>query len=419
MDTSILLALKVAASTGIGLLIGLEREWAHKEAGVRSFTIAALLGTLAWLVAPILAFVQLSVVLVIIILVNVYALRKDQDLEITTSIALAATNVLGIVVGMGSFFLAFTCAIVIAALLSWKTEFLSFTRSLTIAEIRGTLLLGFITAVVYPLLPDYPVDPWHVLTPRSVWLTVVLVSAVSFVNYVLLRQFGERGRRYSALLGGLVNSAAMMILLGQEVRDDEEAEREVLVNSLLADTAMILRNWGLVALFALPQDFPASLPTIIVLLPMMVVAGGLAIIIMLRTATPPSNTSSKPPLVSPLALRSVLRFGILFLALTVISGLANHFFGTIGFLVVVVVGALASAASSAVLVGQQVASNHVGTLPAALAMFLATLMGLGENVVILWVTTRKPGLGLRLLGYTVPIIVVGGILLTLVFVFQW
>src|SRR5581483_315877 len=101
MDTSVLLALKVAASTGIGLLIGLEREWAQKEAGVRSFTIAALLGTLSWQVAPILAFAQLSAILVIIILVNVYALRKEQDLQITTSLALAATNVLGIVVGTG------------------------------------------------------------------------------------------------------------------------------------------------------------------------------------------------------------------------------------------------------------------------------------------------------------------------------
>ena len=44
MDTSLLLVEKVATSTAIGLLIGLEREWAHKEPGVRSFTIATLLG---------------------------------------------------------------------------------------------------------------------------------------------------------------------------------------------------------------------------------------------------------------------------------------------------------------------------------------------------------------------------------------
>src|SRR5204863_365267 len=58
MDTLLLLTAKVAASTGIGLLIGLEREWAHKEAGVRSFAITALIGTLAWLVSPILAYRQ-------------------------------------------------------------------------------------------------------------------------------------------------------------------------------------------------------------------------------------------------------------------------------------------------------------------------------------------------------------------------
>jgi uncharacterized membrane protein YhiD involved in acid resistance len=50
MDPSFLLAEKVAASASIGLLIGLEREWAHKDVGLRSFTIGALLGTLAWLV---------------------------------------------------------------------------------------------------------------------------------------------------------------------------------------------------------------------------------------------------------------------------------------------------------------------------------------------------------------------------------
>jgi uncharacterized membrane protein YhiD involved in acid resistance len=67
MDTSLLLAEKVAASTAIGLLIGLEREWAHKEAGIRSFTIATLLGTLAWIVTPTLAFIEVSAVLVVII----------------------------------------------------------------------------------------------------------------------------------------------------------------------------------------------------------------------------------------------------------------------------------------------------------------------------------------------------------------
>jgi uncharacterized membrane protein (DUF4010 family) len=110
----------------------------------------------------------------------------------------------------------------------------------------------------------------------------------------------------------------------------------------------------------------------------------------------------------------VLGFGLLFFWLTVISGVVNRLFGTIGFLVIVVVGALASAASSSVLVGQQLSSGHVAGSPAAIAMFLATLVGLLENIVIFWVVTRMPGTSLRLLLLTVPIVLVG--ILAVVFV---
>ena len=426
MTAPILLAIKVASSAGIGLLIGLEREWAHKEAGVRSFAIAALLGTLAWLVLPSLALAQIAIVLLIILLVNVYALWKVQSLQVTTSLALAATNVLGILVGAGNFFLAFTCAIVITALLSWKTALLTLSSTLTVAEIRAALLLGFLAAVIYPLLPDHVVDPWQVLNPRSVWLTVILVSGLSFANYVLLRLFGTRGMRYSMLLGGLVNSAAMTILLGREVNADASAGGEVPVNLLLSDLAMILRNGVLVVLFALPSGLPASLPTILILVPMMLAAGVLGWILLLSARKSGQEDSHQPErqepqkrlLRSPLELRSVLGFATLFLALTVISGLAERLFGAIGFLAVVVLGALASAASSSVLVGQHLSSGYLGGTPAALALFLATVVGLLLNVAIFWAVTRETGLSARLLGSKGMIVLVGVVMATLVTLFS-
>lgn len=215
-DAPLLLAEKITASVCLGLLIGLEREWAHKEAGVRSFALVSLLGTLSWLVSPTLAFVQVGIVVVIIIVANAYSLYKDEPLLITTSLALAVTNILGILVGMEQFFIAFACAIMVTALLSWKTEFVTFTSKLTVTEIRGTLLMGFITFVVYPLLPPGFIDPWHIVNPRSIWITVIVISALNFVNYILLRQLGMKGLRYSAILGGLVNSAATSVLLGEE-----------------------------------------------------------------------------------------------------------------------------------------------------------------------------------------------------------
>src|SRR5258706_1552632 len=415
MDASLLLAAKVAASAGIGMLIGIEREWAHKEAGVRSFAIATLLGTLSWLVAPTLAYVQVGIVLVVLILINVYAMWTAQSSQITSSFALAAANILGIVIGMGNFFLAFASALLVTALIAWKTEFVTLSSKLTVAEIRGTILFGFITLVVYPLLPDRFIDPWHVLNPRSVWLTVVIVSALSFVNYVLLRQYGTRGLRYSAILGGLVNSAATVALMGQEVRDDPTTVDAMPTYVTLANLAMILRNCALVVIFSFPRGIQASISTEIVLVPMLLAAGIVALVTILGSRRSkqeaPQQLEQEAPqkrrLKSPLELRAVLGFGLLFLSLTVISGVANHLFGTIGFLVVVVVGALASTASSSVLVGQQISSGHIAGSSAAIAMFLVALVGLLENIALFWLVTRMPGPSLRLLLLTAPIVLIG------------
>jgi uncharacterized membrane protein (DUF4010 family) len=473
---SFALTLKIVATIAVGLFIGLEREWAGKDAGVSAFALASLLGTIAWLVLPVLGFVQFSMVLLAVIIINVYSLQKEQKPEITTSFALVITNVLGMLIGSGNYLLPFACAIAVTALLSWKTELVTFSSKLTEAEIRGTLLLAFITAVVYPLLPDRTIDPWHILNPRAVWLTVMLVSGLKFVMYILLRHFGTRGIRYSALLGGLVNSAATSLLLSQEIQEDPSAETDITANFLLSDVAMILRNWLLVLIFVLPQSARLAIPTLVVLVPMMLVStlmAGLAMLPVTKrtrqqsiqtteqvtlkhardrkdsiqqaietarqessreaqgqsgvqqasSAQGPGDISAsqkkqkKPVLRSPLLLRSVLGFGLLFLFLTIFSGLAKMVFGSFGFLVVIVAGALASAASSSVLLGQALASGAVARSPAALAMLLATIVGLVENVVIFWSVTRKMRLSLRLLSFTLPVIAVGIIAFVLGHVF--
>ena len=423
MDTSFLLAEKVAASTAIGLLIGLEREWAHKETGIRSFTIATLLGTLAWIVTPALAFIEVSAVLVVIILVNIYSLTQGQPLQITTSLALAATNVLGVIVGAGFFFLAFACAIVIAALLSWKAELSSFISRLTVPEIRGALLLAFIAAVVYPLLPDQNVGPFNSVNPHSIWLTVILISALNFFNYILLRVLGPRGIPYSAVIGGLVNSAAISHFLGEELKRDKGASALMApMNMVLADLAMILRNAILVIAFSWSVELQAASATALVLGPMILVAAIIVFIPWLRSLKEPSDTSKQPspqksPLISPLDLRYVLTFAVLFLLLTVFSGVGQHFFGSAGFIFVAIAGALVSTTSSSILIGNYAKMHLLTPTGVAAVIFFATLVGLVENVVIFFVTSRERDLTLRSALLSLPIILVGAIALVLLILF--
>jgi uncharacterized membrane protein (DUF4010 family) len=307
MNPEVLLAEKVAISAGIGLLIGLEREWKHMELGVRSFTIAALLGTLAWVVSPTFALVEVGIVAVIIVLANVYLFSNKQPVELTTALALGVTNVLGVLIGSGYFFLPLASAIVISALLSWKNELIEFTSKLTLAEIRGTLLMAFIAAVIYPLLPPTAIDPWKIIIPRSIWLTVIVVSGLSFINCVLLRQYGVKGMRYSAILGGFVNSAAVSMMLGQHLKTNPDTSETVPTNFMLGDLAMIFRNGLLVVIFSWPAGLAATYAVLYVIGPMILLAALLALFSLIRSAKTIQQTSQDLGLKSPLALRSVFR----------------------------------------------------------------------------------------------------------------
>ena len=46
------IAVKVAISVAVGLLVGFEREWSNKDIGARTFAMAALLGLLCSLLGP-------------------------------------------------------------------------------------------------------------------------------------------------------------------------------------------------------------------------------------------------------------------------------------------------------------------------------------------------------------------------------
>src|SRR5712664_3193980 len=63
-------AARIAVSLGIGLLVGIEREWSNKDLGIRTFALTALLGTIAALFGPSMAVVSSVGVFLIVIFAN-------------------------------------------------------------------------------------------------------------------------------------------------------------------------------------------------------------------------------------------------------------------------------------------------------------------------------------------------------------
>jgi uncharacterized membrane protein (DUF4010 family) len=373
------IATKIVVSLAVGLMVGMERQWAHKELGARSFALASLLGMLAWLVSPAVALVAMIGALLLVGFVNAHSFFVHQTLETTTSIALVVTLVLGILIGQNHYFTAVTAALLMTGLLAWKTELVRLAGDLKLEEIRGAVLLGLLAFVVYPLLPDRYIDRWNLLNPREAWLVVVILAGLGFLNYVLLRAYRSRGLYFSAILGGLVNSTATVAQLSRMLVDLGASDASMVAASVLfASGAMLVRNLVILGIFA-PAAFAYGL------WPMLAMAAvSLAVAWRLRRAAP--ALPKELELGSPVSLPRVGSLAGLFVAIEIAAALAARHLGEHGFLAVGFLGGFVSSASTtaaaAVLAGD-------GRMSAQMAAAAAVLASAGSALIHIPLIRRR------------------------------
>lgn len=365
------IALKIAVAVGLGMLVGLEREWANKDIGVRTFSLAAMLGMLGGLLGLQFSLGALLAGIVLVIFVNWRSLIKDGSLEITTSTALLVTVTLGVLVGQGHLFTPVSSAIVMTMLLAWKVELHRFAGGLKPEEIRSAVLLGLLGFVIYPILPNDYFDRWHLLNPREAWITIVIVALIGFVNYVLLRLYSSRGLYFGAVLGGLVNSTATVAELTKRLSTQRELQGLALPIIVLAVLAMCVRNLLLLVVFA-PQSFRTAV------IPLGVMIVGALLLVFRHGRNGKAVRDEQLELGSPVSLRHVFSFGLIFLLIGATGTLAQRYLGQSGFLLVSGVGGMASSASATAAAANMV---HRGTLTATLGGLGAVLASAASALV--------------------------------------
>ena len=362
-------AFKIAVSLAIGMLVGFERESASKDVGIRTFGLTSLLGAVSVLISPAYGLVAMVGVIVLVALLNARSLIASHSLEITTSAALLVTYVLGALVGLGHSFTPVAATILMTLLLAWKVELRRFAGGVTMDELRSAVLLGLIGLVIYPILPDRFVDRWQLVNLREAWITVVVIAGIAFVNYVLLRLYGNRGLYWTAFLGGLVNNRAAIAELMNVV-----AGLRIVGVVLLATLAMYLRNIAILALFAPKALVTAMGP----LLAMAIVS------LLLLTDKRDDEPGRELALTSPISLRRVLSYAILFLAIQVISTLAERLFGNLGFIAASGISGMASSASATAAAANLSASAKITPALAGAAVVIASMASTVTNLPVVF-----------------------------------
>jgi len=263
------------AAIGGGLLVGIERE-RHKgtgprrePAGVRSFTVVALVGAVSAILGPVAIGVGGAAVGAMAVVAHRQNAAHDPGL--TTELALLATFFLG-AVSLDQPQLGAALFVALGVLLQSKDALHHFTRRvLTERELDDALLLAASVLIVLPLLPDRTIDPLAVLNPRKLWLFAVMVMAINAAGYVALRALGgRRGLLLAGFFGGFVSSSATIASMGHRAAESPGLRRNCVAAALFSCIATVIEIGLILAVIA-----PALLRDVG---PALVAAGAVAVV---------------------------------------------------------------------------------------------------------------------------------------------
>ncbi|MQR01177.1 DUF4010 domain-containing protein [Glaciimonas sp. GS1] len=394
---------RLGLALALGLLIGLERERRGKEAGLRTFGLVALLGGMGGLVGDNYAYLVFIMTGGLAAFLNIQRLRTHASTELTTSAAMLATCIVGILCGKGHTATPASVMVTITALLAWKDRFANFSSGLTEAEMRSALLLAILAIVIYPALPIGAIGPWHLIEPRAAWLTVILIAGIGFINYVLWKIYGARGIALAGFLGGLVNSSVTVNEMASRAKDNHpETISAAYRGILLATAAMTIRNACILFILAPTAALTAAVPFAFMLLI------NAAWFFMDRNATHTTDNHQVGPVELPLpfSLRAAFKYGLLFLLLHIAGVITQDSFGELGFYAVSLIGGLVSSASAVAAAASLLTGNSISAHVASTGAVIASLASVLVNMPLV-LRARNRGLIIRLSLAMLSITVVG------------
>lgn len=333
------LILRLGLALAIGLVVGVERGWQRRNdpegsrtAGVRTFTLVGLFGGVAGVLAERFGSPLLFAALLLALVAPFAAFsyresREEADFSVTSVVAAVLVFALGALAAVGDMRAAAAGGAVTAGVLASRAGLHGLVARLTWIELRSALLLIAMTAVVLPILPDRPVDPWGALNLRELWLLMVLMAGVSYLGYVAMKLAGPaNGPPVAGLAGGLASSTATTIALARRSRglSPGPAVASGLASGVALAAMVSVVRTGVLAMAIAPALSERLVPALSAGATTFGLAG-LALMLRPRTDKPEMG-----PIGAPFDIGPVLAFGALLAAVSLLGALAVRFWGAAG-----------------------------------------------------------------------------------------
>ena len=223
------LIIGLAISIGIGLLIGLERQFnkiikenEEQLGGIRTYPMLCIMGFLSAMLAKEFGewfFAVAFFCMMIFLVVAYFQLSTGTDNKGTTSeLAAIITFLLGALVFLKYILFALIIMVVVLMLLAFKPSLHSFVKKLNTKELYAIIQFVIMSALVLPFLPDKNFGPYNLWNLQEIWKMVLLVSGTSLIGYLIAKILGNKGTLLAGVVGGLVSSTSVSLTFSRKSR---------------------------------------------------------------------------------------------------------------------------------------------------------------------------------------------------------
>jgi len=388
----------------LGSLLGFERAFSVKMednredvfAGIRTFSLIALLGCIAAyldreLVSGIL-LLSFAAIIVITAVSYYISFFKHNDRGITTEVSIFICFSIGVMVQMGNVQVATFITILVAIILYLKKTTDDLSRRIEAEDIRAVLKFAIVTFVILPIFdPKFhltlgDIGPVHrlfeinapgllaieLVNPHTVWLMVVLISAISFTGYFAIKLLGSRkGVGLTGLMGGIVSSTATTMEFSRRSRLNTNQYLPFSLAIVLACTIMFPRI--LVEVLVVNASL---VPSLSITMGFMAVTGIVISLVLWRKTG--RESTEEVPLKNPFSIIPALQFGILYAIIVFLARFMSEVAGDSGVYIVSVLSGLtdvdAITLSMSQLSKQDPTKLNQATIAITLAAFSNTIM---------------------------------------------
>ena len=300
-------------SLALGLLVGLQRERSGNAlAGIRTFALITMLGTLAAVLAKVTSFWVIpagGLGLAALFGVAFYSRQKqdvDHPLGLTTEVAALVMFLLGAYLVDGYRSVAIVMGGVVALLLYWKQSLHQFVQRMGDKDVHAVMQFVLIALVILPILPDKSYDPYNAVNVFEVWLVVVLVVGVSLGGYVVYKLVPPTtGSLLGGAIGGLISSTATTVAFARRSRANPECSPQAAQAIMIATVVSVVRVTVLLIIFA-PAFALAMVPPLAALL------GCMGLVTLGAWLLERKTKSDMPEQANPAELRPAVVFGLLY-----------------------------------------------------------------------------------------------------------